>query len=782
MSSEREDRPAFVIRNLSRRDFLRDAGWASAGVASALLLGIEGCEPSTQEMLSPAAGLPPVMPSQMQPGSGQVPAPAASYTRLDPLWVGIGSDGSVQLTVHRSEMGQGVRTACAMLLAEELGARWEDVRVIQAAGDPQFGHQTTDTSLSMAVSWLPLRTAGASAREMLAQAAATMLAVPRAELSVADSKVTHASSGRSLGFKELVEPASKLAVPMMPALKDKSEFKIIGRANMQGVDVCDVVEGKAIYGIDVQVPGMLYASLERSPTRKGTLRSFDEAAAMAVPGVMKVVKLEAATMGPLTNNSIAVVATNTWAAFQGRTKLNAQWDAGPAPLESTETLRANLAQTVMQPGMMVRAEGDAETTLAMPGAKLVEAVYHSPYLAHSPLEAPVCVAHVQGDRCEIWAPTQTPQSMFPAGAREAAATVLGIPPANVKVSVTLLGGGFGRKSQMDFVIEAVQLSKQLNAPVKVTWTREDEIKHGFYRPENKQLLRASLGADGSVSALLGRSVFQSFFNLFVPDNVAPSPLELDMGWTNMPFAIPNLRLEAAGVPSDLRVGWWRSVCNTFHGFALGSFVDELAQAAGVDAITMFKRLLGQTRSIPISVALGGGPPIEYAIDTARIAGVVDKVASMGVWGKQVPAGEGIGFAAHFSFRSAAAVVMHVAVGADKVIRVKEVDYAIDCGTVINPDGVAAQAEGALVYGLSAALFGEITVKDGAVVENNFDGYPVLRMDRMPKVNVATIASELPPSGVGEPPTPVVAPALANAVFAATGTRVRDLPFRRQGFS
>jgi isoquinoline 1-oxidoreductase beta subunit len=355
--------------------------------------------------------------------------------------------------------------------------------------------------------------------------------------------------------------------------------------------------------------------------------------------------------------------------------------------------------------------------------------------------------------------------------------LLGIPETDVTVNVTLLGGGFGRKSQPDFVLEAVALAKEVGAPVKVTWTREDEIRHGFYRPENAQFLRAALDADGKVTALLGRSAFSTLLKAIVgPTASTFLPGELDQGWTNLPFAIPNVRMEAGHVTSAVRIGWLRAVCNTFHAFAVGSFVDELAQATGTDSVSMFKQLLGSDRVLSFTGLAG-----DYTLDTGRLSAVVDRVAGMGLWGKKVPPGEGIGFAAHVSFRSYVAVVIHVAVGDDKVVHVKEVDYAVDVGTVINPDGVEAQVEGGLVFGLSAALFGEITVEEGAVVQGNFDTYPMLRIDRMPNVNVAIIASDEPPTGIGEPPTPVVAPALTNAIFAATGVRLRDLPTSAQGY-
>ena len=384
------------------------------------------------------------------------------------------------------------------------------------------------------------------------------------------------------------------------------------------------------------------------------------------------------------------------------------------------------------------------------------------------MEPPVALADVREGKVEVWGPIQDPIRTG-----KAVADALKVDPKIVTVHVTLLGGAFGRKAQPDFAVEAAKLSRAAGAPVKVTWTREDDIRHGFYRPENRQLLRAALNAKGEVTSILGRSLFPSLLKVFVGSSLNHIDIELGMGWNNWPFDLPNMRAEATGFDTSVRVGWWRAVCNTFHAFSLCSFVDELAVKAGVDCITYYKKLLGPARKVE-----AGMEPI----DTARLTAVVDKVAGMGLWGRTLPKGEGLGFAAHYSFRSYVACVMHVAVDDKKAVTVKAVDYAVDCGLPVNPDGIEAQFEGGLVYALTAALFSEVTVKEGVVQEGNFNNYKMLRINRMPKVNVAIMPSDQIPQGVGEPPVPPIAPALTNAIFAATGVRVRDLPIRRAGFS
>lgn len=759
----RRPRKPARIRNLSRREFLRHVGIAGGG----LVLGLNACG-DDEVAPKPDAGMD--RDTDMDAGRGRItadagpverkePAKAVDFTELD-TFVSIGNDGSVRVTVHRSEMGQGVRTSLALLVADELGAKWDDVKVTQAVADMRYGDQNTDGSSTVSLNWAPLRKAGAAAREMLLRAAADKLAVDVAELRAQDSAIVHAASSRKLSFGELAEAAAKLEVPSDPKLKAASDRQLIGR-EARGVDFRDIVVGKAVFGIDVEVPGMLHASLERSPTLGGKPKSFDRDAALAVSGVHDVIELEA--NGAHTNAALAVVADNTWAAMKGRMLLGVTWDPGKQPLEQTADHRAMIADSALAEGKVAVEMGDMGRAMS-DAARVIDVQYSSPYLAHSPMEPLVAVADVREDRAEIWAPTQNPM-----GIRTQVATQLQLSADQVTVHVTLLGGGFGRKSQPDFVLEAVAVSKAVGKPVKVTWTREDEVRHGYYRPENRQRLRATLDDKGAITGISGNSVFSTFAKLFNPAAIDPLAGELAMGWTNVPFKVPNLRLSSVGVPSGVRIGWWRSVCNTFHAFALSSFVDELAAEAKKSPVEYYKALVG------------GPHEVKGGYDTKRLLAVVDKVAGMGLWGKDVPAGEGIGFAAHMSFSSYVACVMHVAVGENNKLTIKQVDYAIDCGTVVNPDGVRAQCEGGLVYGLSAALYGEITVKDGAVEQGNFDDYPVLRIDKMPVVKVELIESTADPSGIGEPPTPVVAPALTNAIFAATGKRIRDLPLSAQGF-
>ncbi len=730
-----------TVHKIDRRDFLKTTGLTG----TALVLGV----PS---LFTEVFG-------------GEVGAAASfepnAYIRID-------EDGNVRLTVHRSEMGQGVRTSCAMLLADELAVDWKDVEIVQATGHPRFGNQNTDGSRSIRTHWEPLRRAGAAAREMLIAAGATSWGVAAAECYAEDSWVIHRTSGRRVGYGKLVARAAELPVPASPRLKSSKEFKIIGRPTT-GLDVSDIAQGRAVYGWDVEIPGMLYACLARSPTVKGRVKAYKADAARALKGVRDVVQLDGHPSG-FTNNAVAVVAENSWAATEGRKALKIDWDRGSEPLENSASFRSKLEAIAARPGRVIREEGDFDRAAAE-ADRVIEARYHGPYLVHAPMEPPVCTAKVEGDRCEVWAPTQHPQ-----WARSMIAETLEIPPDNVTVNVTLLGGGFGRKSKPDFILEAVALSRKLGAPVKLFWTREDEVRHGFYRAQNFQTLRGTLDSDGRLTGWLHRTVFPSIASLFDPNELGPASWELAQGFTNMPYRIPNVRMEAGSIASDLRIGWWRSVCHTFHAFAVNSFIDELANATGRDPVKYHLALLGEPRILEFSDRDRESP---YKFDTGRLSAVIEEAAKMANWGRKLPTGHGLGFAAHYSFLSYITMAIHASVDDAGELSVHEVDCAVDCGTVVNPDTVMAQMEGAVVYGLSAALYDQITVENGAVQQGNFDDYPMLRITKMPRVNVHLMPSDALPTGIGEPGVPPVAPALCNAIYAATGKRIRDLPLSEQ---
>ncbi len=684
------------------------------------------------------------------------------------VFVQIDGSGQVRLWVHRSEMGQQVRTSMPMLLAEELEVAWKDIEIVQALGHPKYGDQNTDGSTSVRVNWVGLRKAGAAAREMLIAAAAKTWGVAGGECYADSSTVIHRPSGRKLGYGKLVPVAATLPVPDNPPLKRAGDFKIIGKGRV-GIDVKDVVQGKAQFGIDVRVPDMLYASIERSPTVRGRVKSFDPAPALAVRGVRKVVQLDGLPQPVNTNNAVAVVGDSTWAAYQGRNALRIEWDHGAEPLENSESFRKLLEETAAGTGRLIRAEGDYQK--AKSGAqRVLRASYHSPHLVHAPMEPLAAVAQVSSDRCEIWTPSQDPQWV-----RSEAAKFLKIPEDNVSVHVTLLGGAFGRKSKPDFVLEAVALAKQVGAPVKVTWTREDEIQHGFYRGENYQIIEATLDAANEPTGWYHHTVFPTIGTTFNPQASEHEGWELAMGFINMPFRIPNVRLEASVVKSDLRMGWLRSVCNTFHAFAANSFVEELAVETRQDPVALRLKLLGEPRILEFSDEDKKSP---FKFDTGRFSQVIREAAAMSGWGGKRPAGEGLGFAAHYSFLTYVAMALHASVDPRGSVKVHQVDCVVDCGTVVNPDTVLAQVEGSVVFGLTLALYGEITVKDGVVRQSNFSDYPMLVLPEMPKVNLKLIASDRDPTGVGEPVVPPVAPALTSAIFAATGKRIRDLPLSR----
>lgn len=740
------------LHNVSRREFLAALGLTGGG----LVLGFSATHAASE--VAQGAGLAPNV-----------------FLAIDP-------DGLVSIVCHRSEMGQGVRTAMPMIVADELEADWTRVKVIQADGDPKYGDQNTDGSRSGRRELLRLRQAGAAARAMLEEAAARQWKVAAGEVQARMHNVVHLPSGRTLGFGQLAPAAAALKVPDAAGLrlKPKSAFRFIGK-DVPLRDGPDMVTGRAVYAIDVVRPGMKHAVIARPPVYGGRVKSVDDSAALKVPGVERVIRLEGAPppsgFQPL--GGIAVVARNTWAALQGRERLAITWDDGPnAAYDSAEYEKA-LVKSARNPGTVARKEGDVEVALRS-ASQVVEADYYVPHLAHAPMEPLAAVAEVTPDGCEVWAGTQSPQS-----AREEVARALGVPPEKVAVHVTLLGGAFGRRSKPDFCVEAALLSKQVGAPVKVTWSREDEIQHGYYHTVTAQHLEAGLDADKRVTAWLHRTAFPPINSTFAPDQTRPSAGELGMGVVDVPFAIPNLQCEACDARAHVRIGWFRSVSNIPHAFAVSCFVDELAAATRRDPKDFLLELLGPDRHVTPKTTdkydnYDGESMDAYPIDTARYRGVIEAAASRMGWGRALPKGHGLGIAAHRSFVSYVCTAVEVAVGGDGAIRIPRVVTAVDCGFAIHPDRIRSQMEGAAIMGLSLALYGEVSFKGGRAQQANFDSYEVARMPECPnEIDVVLIASEAPPGGVGEPGLPPFAPALCNALFAATGKRIRRLPIGSQ---
>ncbi len=728
---------------VSRRDFVKAAAATGAGLTLAVYF--QGC----------ADGAPP-------PPEGDL-APNA-FLRISP-------NGRVTVIVGRSEMGQGASTGLAMIVAEELDVDWAAVEFVQGPAAKAYyiglptsplPLQITGGSTSIRNSWAPLRRAGAAARAMLVAAAAARWGVPAASCRTEAGMVRHAGSGQTVAYGALVADASALDVPRDVPLKDPKEFRIIGK-RLDRLDNSDKVRGAATFGLDVRVPGMVYASVERSPAFGGRVATVaGEAAARAAPGVLDVVRLD---------DRVAVVAEHYWQAVKGRRALAVSWDEGDAAALDSAGIHTRLTSLLEgSEGKVARRVGDVEASLSGIGTPIT-ARYDAPYLAHATMEPMNCTAWVHDGRVEVWAPTQYqmgPWLVNGGGSRGVAASAAGVSPDQVTIHTTFLGGGFGRRLEVDYVAEAVSVAKAAGRPVQVIWSREDDVQHDFYRPVAAHALAATLGPDGKPVAWRQRIACQAIVRGWVPGwipdwalsltgtlehGAEPSAVE---GSADMPYAVPNLLVDWRELSLPVPVGFWRSVGHSQNSFVTESFVDELAAAAGQDPVAYRRALL---------------------TEEPRVRAVLDLAAERSGWGTDLPAGRARGVAVVRSFGSIVAEVAEVSVSPAGVIQVHRVTCAVDCGTPVNPGLIEAQMQGGVIFGLTAALQGEITIAKGRVVQNNFYDYQMLRMSAAPVVEVHIVPSAEPPGGVGEPGVPPIAPAVANAVFALTGQRIRKLPLQ-----
>jgi isoquinoline 1-oxidoreductase beta subunit len=738
----------------SRRKFLKSSAAGSAGLLLAFYLPASASTPEASEQ-----GFKP-----------------NAYIAIDP-------QGDIRLVVTRSEMGQGVRTALAMILAEELDADWSRVKIEQGDCDPQYGDMTTGGSMSIRSTWDPLRKAGASARDMLLTAAAQSWGVTKDECSATgDSVIEHKKTGRKVTYGQLAIKAASVPVPKDVPPKDPKDYRIVGTKRAR-VDGRHIVIGEAHYGIDTRVPGMLCAVVARPPVFGGKVKKFDATRALAVPGVRKVFAVPAVEMPPLFGEErkpdsghqhylwggVAVVADSTWQAIAGRGALSIDWDNGPGAEESTAKQRATLTELLETPGKELKKIGDPDAAITS-AAKIIEADYETPFLAHMTMEPVNCTASVRDGKCEVWAPTQNPNGMA-----TALASVLNLPQSALTIHITLIGGGFGRRLCIDYGVEAALISRSAAAPVKVIWTRDDDIRHDYYRPISHHRLRAGVDAQGQVTSWLHHIAAPSTDSTFLGGEV-PDTGGTEIAGTGLPSGtVPNYLLQQSFLHTAVPRGYWRAVDTNWNHFAVQCFIDEIAAATGKDPLALRRQLIA-TKQKPAGQGDNEG---ETPVNVDRLLGVLSLAAEKSEWDKPLPPGRGRGIAGLYGFGSYVAHVAEVTVAKDGTLRVDRVVVAVDCGQVINPDLVAAQIEGGVVFGLTSALYDEITIENGQVQQTNFDNYPMLRIADMPKVEVHLVPSHEPPGGIGEPGVPSTAPAVANAIFAATGKRLRRLPFPTQ---
>lgn len=701
------------------------------------------------------------------------------------FFVSINDKGMVDIICHRSEMGQGIRTSVPQIIADELEANWDMVSVVQAKADPKYGSQGTAGSASIRSHFNTIRQMGAIARDMLEQAAANIWQVDKSEVEARNHFVIHKSSQQKIAFGELAKHAAKLTPPDKSAvtLKKHSDFSLIGK-NVKQTDLTDIVHGKAQYAQDVQLDNMLIAVIKRPPVVGAKIKSFDATQALKVKGVVDVIQLKPRNI-PLGVNplsGVAVLAKNTWAAHQGKAKLNIEWDyqgVEQSLKHDSEQFATQLKAQVNRKGEQIGYQGDVYQQ-KFNKDNTVEATYSVPYLHHAPMETPAATADVVGNKCTVWAGTQNPQ-----WAQGLVAQELGLTreqSGNVELNVTLMGGAFGRKSKGDFIIEAVELSKATNRPVKVIWSREDDIQHGFYHSSSANYFKAEVDKNGQVDKLIARNAYPPIGWLWNPDAKEPSDSQLSLGFADIPFTLKHLSIEKHKVDSFVRPGWVRSVACINNGFALGSFVDELAVKAKVSTQSMWLNLLGKDRHIKadenhFKYSNYDLDIKEHPIDTKRMKDLINLLCEKANTNEVLPENHGWGISFLRSFGSFIAAATKVSV-IDNKVTVLEMHTAVDCGVAVTPDRVQAQMEGAMIFGLSIALMGEISVKEGSVTQSNFHDYPVTRIHQAPEMHVHIVESFAPPGGIGEPGVPPVAPSITNAIYHACNTRIRDLPINK----
>lgn len=743
-----------TITRVRRRSFLAAMGVSASGLALASW-------PSRAEALEPTT--------------------ETVKAAFDPsVFLHVGKDGAVTVVCHRSEMGQGVRSSLVYLFADELGADPEKVKLVQADGAKAYGDQNTDGSSSIRKRYEEYRRIAATAREALVAVAAPKLGARPDAVTARDGAVHHGDE--SVGFGELAEQAAKRPLPDAEnvTLRPDAELRYIGKTQKL-LDAPLFVTGKAQYAADVQLPGLLVAVIARPPVVGAKVERFDAEAAMKIPGVKQVVEIPAPSKPWMFKlwGGVAVLADNTWAAMRGRKALNITWSDAEDEGYDSVAFRKELEEAVAEPGEVRRSVGDVEAALGK-AKKTIEADYYVPHLPHLPMEPPSATARMIDGKLEIWACTQNPQT-----AQKSGAEATGLDPDQVVAHVTFLGGGFGRKSKGDFIAEAAYLTKKVGAPVRVQWTRTDDIHHDYFNTVNAQKLTAGLDGEGKVIAWRHRTAFppiSSTFNVFAD---TPSMGDLQQGVLDVALDVPNLRAEAGSANAHVRIGWLRSVYNIFHGFGVGSFIDEIAHAKGQDPADTWLELIGPARQMSLAdlgikeLSNYGHSLAEHPVDAGRLRGVVERVRKLSDWDRQRKAGRALGIAAHRSFVAYVGVVVSLSKRDTGRLHVDEAWVVLDAGTVVNPERAQSQMEGSVMFGMSLALFGGVTFERGRAQQTNFHDMPILRIGDAPKaVHVEVVDSDAPPAGIGEPGLPPVAAAIANAHFALTGKRLRELPMAK----